>query len=189
MTVAAILWRRLDVEGHDSCRLSKLADGWKLEGRAVFHEGGRPCSVSYEVACDTVWRTRSALVTGWLGAQTLRFEIAPSGSGGWSLNGIEQPRLAGLVDVDLGFTPATNLLPLNRHVLAVGDGTRPSPAVYLEFPDPRLDRLEQTYERLEEARYRYTSPAYGYDEILEVSASGFVTDYPGLWRGTLWLPD
>ncbi|BCH25850.1 hypothetical protein MesoLjLc_57640 [Mesorhizobium sp. L-8-10] len=189
MTVAAILWERLDVEGHDTCRLSKLADGWRLDGRAVFREGGRPCSLSYEVTCDTGWRTRSALVTGSLGAQDLRFEIAPSGSGGWSLNGIEQLRLAGLIDVDLGFTPATNLLPLNRHALAVGDGTRPSPAVYLEFPEARLDYLEQTYERLGETRYRYTSPAYGYDETLEVSDFGFVTDYPGLWQGKLWLPD
>lgn len=186
MTVAAILWKRLDLEGHDSCRLSKSADGWTLNGRAVFHEGGRPCSLTYEVDCDSGWRTRSAVVTGWLGAQDLRFVIEPSPSGGWRLNGIEQPQVAGLVDVDLGFTPATNLLPLNRHALAVGDGATPSPAVYLEFPAARLDHLKQTYQRLDETRYRYTSPAYGYDETLEVSAFGFVTDYPGLWRGAVW---
>lgn len=189
MIVAAILWKRLDVDGHDSCRLSRTADGWTLDGRAAFHEGGRPCSVSYEVICDGDWRTLSAIVTGWLGSQDLRFEIMPFGSGNWSLNGVEQPDLAGLIDVDLGFTPATNLVALNRHALSVGDGTTPSPAVYLEFPAARLDHLKQTYERLDEARYRYTSPAYGYDEILEVSAHGFILDYPGLWQGTLWIPD
>ncbi len=188
MTVATILWKRLDVEGHDACRLSKSADGWMLDGRAVFHEGGRPCCVTYEVICDSVWRTRSALVTGWLGAQELRFEIIPSGNGSWCLNGIEYRDLAGLVDVDLGFTPATNLVALNRHALAVGDGTTPSPAIYLEFPAARLDHLKQSYERLDKTLYRYTSPAYGYDETLEVSACGFVVDYPGLWRGTVWLP-
>lgn len=188
MTVAAILWKRLDVEGHDCCRLSRLPDGWVLEGRAVFLEGGRPCSLSYEVVCDADWRTRSAIATGWLGADDLRFVIEPSATGGWRLNGAEQPLLAGLVDVDLGFTPSTNLLAINRHALAVGDGTKPSPAVYLEFPAARLDHLKQTYERLDETRYRYTSPAYGYDETLEVSAFGFVTNYPGLWRGEVWHP-
>jgi len=42
MIEAAILWRRLDTEGHDSCQLFRLADGWRLTGMAVFGHEGKP---------------------------------------------------------------------------------------------------------------------------------------------------
>jgi hypothetical protein len=48
-------------------------------------------------------------------------------------------------------------------------------------------RLEQTYRRLDEARYAYAAPMFGYDEVLEVSPDGFVIDYPGLWRSVAQL--
>jgi len=51
----------------------------------------------------------------------------------------------------------------------------------------RLDRLDQTYERIGETRYAYISSAY--HDVLEVSKIGFVTDYPKLWKGSLWLAD
>jgi len=101
----------------------------------------------------------------------------------WLLNGILQADAAGLVDLDLGFTPATNLIAIRRLDLAVGKES-PAPAAYLPFPALRLERLEQTYKRLDAGRYRYTAPAYGYDDLLTVAATGLVTAYPGLWRAT-----
>ncbi|TIR23242.1 MAG: hypothetical protein E5X34_14280 [Mesorhizobium sp.] len=88
---------------------------------------------------------------------------------------------AGLVDVDLGFTPATNLLPIRRLDLGPGK-TTPAPAAYLAFPQLELARLDQTYRRLDESRYAYAASAFGYEAMLTVSSAGFVLDYPGLWR-------
>ena len=43
MTVASILWRRLDSPGHDaSLRLEGNSSGWHLGGTAVFRQEGRP---------------------------------------------------------------------------------------------------------------------------------------------------
>lgn len=181
MTPAAILWKRLDVEGHDACRLMRRTGGWALSGRAVFDQASQPCCLSYEVSCDEAWHTRAATVTGWIGPRDLRFEIERAAPGVWRLNGDAQPQVAGLIDVDLGFTPATNLLAVNRLALGVGRQA-PAPAAYLSFPELRLDRIDQTYVRLSGTRYAYASPAYGYDEVLEVSEVGFVTDYPKLWQ-------
>lgn len=181
----AILWKRLDVEGHDACRLMPGPVGWKLSGRAVFDHQGLPCGLSYDVDCDGNWRTHSASVAGWIGEQDLRFDIRRGESGQWLLNGIEQPHVEYLVDVDLGFTPATNLLALNRYSLAIGEKTE-APAAYLSFPELRMERLEQTYERIGEGRYAYSAPLYRYEEVLEVSETGFVTNYPKLWHGKLW---
>jgi len=180
MIEAAILWRRLDTEGHDSCQLFRLADGWRLTGMAVFGHEGKACVASYEAECDAAWRTRSSKVTGWLGPQALDFQISTDGAR-WTLNGVEQPQVVGCIDVDLGFTPATNLLALRRYALAIGQQT-PAPAAYLAFPEPRLERLEQTYRRLDATKYNYTASAYGYDDVLKVSEHGFVLDYPGLWK-------
>lgn len=188
MMTAAILWRRLDVEGHDACRLIRGSEDWKLSGRAVFDHRGLPCSLGYEVDCDRNWRALSASVAGWIGDQDLRFDVSRGGNGQWLLNGVEQPHMEELVDVDLGFTPATNLLALNRYSLAIGEKTE-APAAYLSFPELRLERLEQTYERISEGRYAYSAPLYLYDEVLEVSDTGFVTDYPKLWRGKLWTSE
>jgi len=182
---SSILWR-LDLEGHDACLLSKTNGGWKLKGHALFAHDSKPCSLAYDIDCDAGWRTRSAPVDGFLGSQTLRYEVERLAGGGWTLNGAAQDEVAGLVDVDLGFTPATNLLAVRRFDLGVGMAT-PAPAAYLAFPEIRLVRLEQTYRRLDETRYAYAAPMFGYDAVLEVSPTGFVLDYPGLWRNAARL--
>ena len=179
----SILWRRIDLEGHDACLLCATESGWRLKGHALFLHDGQPCSLAYHVDCDAGWRTRSASVEGFLGTRTLRYEVERLADGRWTLNGAEQAEAAGLVDVDLGFTPATNLLAIRRFDLAVGAAT-PAPAAYLAFPELRLMLLEQTYRRIDECRYAYDAPMFGYDAVLEVSPTGFVVDYPGLWRST-----
>ncbi|WP_246681604.1 MULTISPECIES: putative glycolipid-binding domain-containing protein [unclassified Mesorhizobium] len=41
---------------------------------------------------------------------------------------------------------------------------------------------DQTYRRLDDSRYAYAAPKFGYDQVLDVSPSGFIVDYPGLWK-------
>jgi hypothetical protein len=177
----SILWRRLDLEGHDACLLGATDQGWRLEGHALFAQDGQPCSLAYAVDCDAGWSTRSARVDGFVGTQELHYEVERLADGQWMLNGVGQAEVAGLVDLDLGFTPATNLVAVRRFNLGVGVAT-PAPAAYLAFPELRLTRLDQTYRRLDENRYAYAAPAFGYEAILTVSSAGFVLDYPGLWQ-------
>lgn len=179
--VASILWQRLDAEGHDVCRLIDVEGGWRLEGVAAFVHEGAPCGITYAVDCDRSWHTRAARLSGTHGADRVAIQIDRTANGDWRLNGVEQGDAAGLVDLDLGFTPATNTIAIRRLDLAVGE-TSPAPAAYLAFPTARLDRLDQTYARVDENRYRYVAPAYAYDELLTVSAPGLVTSYPRLWR-------
>jgi len=177
-----ILWRRLDSPGHDACGLQALDGGWRLTGTAVFlSEEGQPCHLRYEVDCDAAWRARSARVSGWLGKAVVEIAIAAEPGGRWTLNGVEQPQVAGLVDVDLGFTPATNLVQLRRLALDIGQGAD-APAAYLLFPELRFERLEQHYRRLTFNEYDYQSPRFGYAATLKVLEAGFVTRYPDLWE-------
>ena len=113
----AILWRRLDHPGHDACRIQLGVEGIRLEGCAVFRESGQVFQLRYSVATDPSMRTRRALVAGYAGSLPVKVEIRASAAGRWTLNGEEQSKVSGCLDVDLAFTPATNLLPLRRLML------------------------------------------------------------------------
>ena len=179
--VATAFWQRLDTEGYDACRLIRRADGWRLSGAAVFDHQGQVCILDYMVDCDASWRTLSARVDGSVGFETLVFDIEKRDRD-WLLNGEVQSAARGCIDLDLGFTPATNLIAIRR-LDPGGEADTPAPAAYyLEF-SLELGIVEQTYRRTGKDKLHYRSPAYGYDETLTVSEVGFVSHYPTLWNG------
>jgi hypothetical protein len=99
----------------------------------------------------------------------------------WTVNGRPCRDLQGCDDIDLSFTPATNLLPIRRSQLAVG-ATVSVRAAWLRFPALSLELLDQTYERVSESRYRYESGAGSFVAMLDTNDAGFVTQYQGLWQ-------
>jgi hypothetical protein len=174
------LWRRLDTPGHDAAHVIRTAAGWRLDGAAVFaHELG-PARLSYWVDCAPDWRTRSGGVMGWIGDQQCEVRVARSEAGEWRLNGERVEGLKGCLDLDYGFTPATNFLQLRRCALGIGDTTS-FPVAWLDVPAASLTELPQRYERRTAATYWYESPQGPYSGLLEVADSGFVRAYPDLW--------
>ena len=181
ITIDSILWLGLALPGHEACRLYSQASGWHLEGTAVFSHEKRPCRLDYRVICDGAWRTLSAVVEGWLGHTLVGVQIKTDPSLQWWINGVEQPDIKGCIDVDLNFSPSTNLLPIRRLNLAIGE-TAVVKAAWLRFPSFRLERLSQLYHRLDETMYRYESAGGQFVADLKVNRSGFVVEYPGIWR-------
>jgi uncharacterized protein len=174
-------WRKLNHPGHNSCRLIKLSAGWRPSGAAVFLEAAGACHVQYEVIADAAVRTKSAAVVGYLGRKAIDVRIRSAGRGRWRVNGVLNADVAGCIDVDLSFTPATNLFALRRLDLRVGEHAD-APAAYLEFPRLRFTRLSQRYERIGRTTYAYEAPTVGYAGTLQVSSLGAVLRYPGLFE-------
>jgi hypothetical protein len=173
------IWRRLDRPGHDAALLRPLGDGWLLEGAAAFaHEAG-PASVAYEVEVDAAWRTKRGQVRGFLGATAFEHDIRRQRNV-WLLDGLIAPGLEHVLDLDYGFTPATNVLQLRRAAPPVGRTTS-IPVAWFDLDSASLTELPQTYERLGVASYRYVAPTVPYEGVLEIAANGFVKTYPGLW--------
>ena len=184
MDVEAILWRRVDVPGHDACRVWRDKDGWCLSGMAIAQEADGLCSLAYHVRHDADWQTKSAHLTGWAGTRNLDLTIQRLSDREWRVNGASVPAVAGCVDVDLGFTPATNTTALRRLALGVGQSAEVS-AAWLDTKDWQLKPLAKTYRRVSEQRFDYGSAAHGFQTALTVNATGFVTDYPELWAAEL----
>ena len=178
---ASIIWRRLDAPGHDAATLSAFDGGVRLEGAAAFLESGLPCHLRYRVELDDRWHTRMADVRGWLGAARIDLEIRVVANREWLLNDAPVPGARGCIDVDLAFTPATNLLPIRRLNLPVG-GSAPVVAAWLPFPNLELRPLDQVYRRTSDDTYEYSSAGGTFKAGLLVSPHGFVTHYSGLWR-------
>jgi hypothetical protein len=99
----------------------------------------------------------------------------------WQLNKTDQPEVAGCIDLDLNFSPSTNLLPIRRLELAVGQRAQVQ-AAWLRFPSFTLERLIQVYRRIDETTYGYESGGGSFITELNVDSTGFVTNYPAIWR-------
>lgn len=167
--IATVLWE-LSGEGAELCRLEDAEPGFRLAGTAIVAEAGVPYFIEYAVGVDAEWRTRSVDVT----CNEVTIELTADGAGNWSAPGFD-----GCIDVDLGFTPATNTLPIRRLGLAVGEAADLD-VTWLRFPELELKRMTQRYERLADDRYRYSSP--GFTAELRVDENGLVLEYEGLWR-------
>lgn len=179
---ATARWRALDREGEDTCRLSLADHGWLLVGHARFRDADGFAALDYVVRCDAGWHTLGADVAGMHDDREVRYRILRDNERWW-LNEKAQADLDGAVDIDLSFTPATNLMPLRR-LLASRDTSLGVAAAWLRYPANRLDRLDQTYARtgLPDV-VSYEARQTGFSTELTFDKSGFVTLYPELWQG------
>jgi hypothetical protein len=178
--MASFRWRRCDLPGTDRATLTTTDTGYLLLGHAQFEDPAGPVDLHYSVQVSPSWRTERARVEGVgpHGLLQLHIEVRPDG---WTLNGGLVPTVAACIDIDLNFTPATNLLSVRRLNLAPGQSAEVV-AAWLEFPDSRLKPLRQQYEHLAGLRYGYRCPELPFESILQVNADGFVTSYPPLWE-------
>jgi hypothetical protein len=176
-------WRRLDVPGDEEAHISRVATGWHLRGEVHAREAGVDAWLRYAIDCDPEWRTRTATVDGRVDDVPFHLALATDGAGRWTRDGMPVAELTGALDVDLGFTPATNTLPIRRLSLAPG-ASAPARSAWLRFPELRLEPLEQTYTREANQRFRYHASVDGAPFVarLDVDRFGRVLSYEGLWE-------
>ena len=176
---SSIVWRRTDKSGHEFATIAEGEEGARLSGVAVLSERGAPCRVRYLIDCDAQWRTLSCVLTGQIGNKPVEIAIKRDGEN-WTVNGVVVPEVAGCEDIDLGFSPATNLLPIRRLGLGVGQSADVR-AAWVHFPELTVKLLEQKYTRISDDKYRYESAGGTFRRELTVDDKGFVLEYPDLW--------
>jgi uncharacterized protein len=178
-------WRHRDArDGFEVLFLEAGPDGGRrLTGRVAAVEDGVAWAVGYEIDVDAAWRTRGARIRTRTATGRTDLAVTADGEGHWRVDGVSAPALDGCLDVDLEASAATNAFPVARLHLRVG-AAADAPAAYVRVLDPAVGRLDQRYERIaddgDRRRYRYASPAFGFEAVLAYDAWGLVVDYPGI---------
>ena len=178
-TIATAFWRRLDVPGRDAARVTETANGYELFGQATFLDPRGPTTLRYVLDLAPDWSTREGRITGFIGERSIDTHIALTPEG-WTMDG-KTLGMPEVVDLDLGFTPATNMIQLRRVNLGQGQAADFDVA-WLDTGDEELVRLPQYYERIGANDYDYHSPTVDYRATIVLAASGFAAVYPGLWE-------
>lgn len=178
-------WQCLYTAGHDAACLTRQGSGWFLRGTALFRHEAGPACINYAVTLDDSWRTIRGTLQGYLADRPVNHLIerrsGHGSSGGWHLDRRRVDGLDHLLDLDYGFTPATNMQQLRRVGLKPGEAAN-IPVVWFDLEQDTLIELPQHYARLDETAYRYASPQGPYEAVLEVAPNGFASLYPDLWR-------
>ncbi len=179
-------WKALYTSGRDAAALAETPDGYRLEGSAIYLLDGEPASIRYALDIAPDWSATTGTIDGFVGARPISVHIERHGQR-WTLNGMAQPAVDGLVDLDFGFTPATNYPQLRRMALDVGQTGRITVA-WIDVNEATLTPLPQIYRRTAADAYDYDSPQGPYRATLRLAANGFVSLYPDLWEMEAGLP-
>jgi uncharacterized protein len=176
-----ILWHCSLLASSEHASLTETEHDRRLSGLAVLPRGDEPCHIDYEVLCDDDWLPWSCSVRVALPRQVRTIDLRSNDRGGWELNGNTASHLNGCSDIDLGWTPATNTVPIRRLGLEVGASASIS-AAWVRFPELDVVANQQHYTRIASNRWRYRSGYYDF-ELVTDAGSGLILEYgDDLWR-------
>lgn len=183
--MAVVRWQDWDGHGLEHCVCLENDLGLTLEGVVAGTRHGL-YGGHYFVRADTDFRTREVRVA-YVNGPCLHVEA--DGAGNWRdvIGDRALPTLVGCMDVDIGITPATNMLPIKRLNLKAQQA-KDVTAAYVPLPDQiegdfLPQRAEQRYTCLKPGhRYRYEGLFRAFTAELEIDPFGLVLDYPETFR-------
>jgi hypothetical protein len=184
MSERTLVWQRLDLPGTEVLRLGVTSAEVMAASTVVSIAGGAPFELRYQVTCDGGWRLRRTQLTLTQGGQERTLHLQADGAGAWTYgDGRALPELAGCIDLDIGWSPFTNTLPIRRLQLEVGERAELAVA-FVAVPRLEVTLACQTYTHLadsgDDAYYLYES-ASGFHAVLRVDREGIVLEYPGFF--------
>ena len=181
MTTRRVAWRRTDeVETDEHCTLTLRDTGLALMGTVMGGDGGIPVRVEYRVLADADGQTNAVHVRDLRGFEQRTLTLTRDPKNAWTVDGKAVRGLKGCTDVDLACSPSTNTLPIRRLRLGIG-AAHTIKAAWVRFPELTVEKSAQTYTRLDEFTYRFSSGAFEAD--LTVDDEGLVAAYAD-WRRT-----
>jgi len=157
-----------------------------------------PYRVDYRLDASDGFVTRgldlTAVGEGW----RRRLRLGHDGAGGWSAEveddgdppegawDGELPDLSDALDIDLGFSPLTNSMPILRHELHRQGESRDFVMAWVSVPDLRVRASKQRYEHVRAgdggATVRFLEVEGEFIAELELDADGLLVFYPALSR-------
>jgi hypothetical protein len=173
------VWESDLLDSREEFALSSFNGGSELIGKTLIIHAGVRVEISYRVETASDWATRSASVE--IPALAVSREVMVPEPGHWLVDGERRPDLDGCVDIDLGWTPATNTLPIRRLQLENGD-TATIRAAWLKWSELQFIATDQTYTRTGDATWQYTSGNFSAELLVDDQSVVLRYGDPPIWR-------
>lgn len=155
-------------------------NGHQFNGVVLTVVEEKPVRIDYQVLFDRQGLTQSVIVDAVGGSGEQHLQLVVDEHRTWFWNGKELPECSGFADVDLGFSPATNTLPIRRLNLQPGESQTIS-AAWVRFPEFDVIAFPQRYTRMGPNRYIYESLLSDFKAELVVDELGIVRRYDQYW--------
>lgn len=172
------MWQGLLAPGLERLVLSQIPDGLEFSGLILQARDELAYVARYRIVVDPSGLTTEVNIEVE-GETSQRLMLRRTARGEWLRDGRALRELDGIHDIDLEWSPSTNSLPIRRLALSPGMSATVV-AAWVRFPSLTVERLEQSYERVDERRYRYRAGEFQAD--LQLDADGLVTTYGANWR-------
>ena len=174
------LWKRQNAPGLERFELLSGSDQNLLRGTILAVHEGVPAEAQYQIWSDSTWQTKRAEILVRCAGDERNLRITAD-QGRWYANDQLIDEATGSIDIDLGWTPSTNTLPIRRLNLPIGAASGVITAAWVRFPDLRLQPLPQEYTRINDRQYLYTSNGGSFRANLLVDEDAVVVDYENVW--------
>lgn len=183
MKQTTILWTGREYYSLEHCLVKTTAAGREINSTIIGYYEGNIYKAEYRVETNSNWEVISADITGTYADQTVLVRLENNGGADWLLDGKEDERFRGCVDVDIPLTPFTNSLPINRLRLEENK-EQVIKVIYIDILSQKISVVQQKYIRLSSGIYHYENIPNDFEADIEVDGSGFVVDYPALFVRT-----
>jgi uncharacterized protein len=173
------VWESDLLDSREDFILAAGADGYELAGTTLIMHDDVRVEIEYRVEVASDWSTRNASIE--IAALALTHQVEVPEPGIWLIDGEHRPDLDGCSDIDLGWTPATNTIPIRRLVLE-GRKAATIRAAWLKWSELQFIATDQSYTKIHNAKWRYASGNFSAE--LLVDNQGVVHTYgdPPIWR-------
>lgn len=173
------VWESDLLDSRETFTLAAGADGYELAGTTLIMHDDVRVEITFRVDVASHWSTRNATIDIPALARNHRVEVPEPGT--WVIDGERRTDLDGCTDIDLGWTPATNTIPIRRLQLE-GRDSATIRAAWLKWSELQFIATDQSYTRIDNTKWRYASGNFTAD--LLVDDHGVVLTYgdPPIWQ-------
>lgn len=178
----SVLWRRILDGGSDEyCSLRAEAGEACIEGRLVgLSSELEPFFCSYRIAASPSLTASRQLSVRYESGNRCRSLALSRTEAGWAVDGIE-PLFVEADEIDLEWSPLTNLFPIRRLIERGGESLTMT-AAWVRLSELRVERSTQRYDRIDDRTTRYTNLDSGFSALVLHDEQGFPVNYEGVWE-------
>ena len=176
-----LVWSGIEYDSIEHCHVALENEAIDIDASILGHYQGNIYSVRYAIRTDVEWKVRRVQIHSKINGVEHTMRLESAGDGIWTYNGKREEAFNACYEIDLPLTPFTNTLPINRLGMNLQE-TRQIKVIYIDLLEHTVLPVFQKYARLSEGAYRYENVPNDFEAVIKVDSSGFVEDYPGLFK-------